>query len=116
MIYEVRGKPAILAARFTDETRAQSEPCHLADLQAGRPASGSTDIGGQLREAWISVTGDLENRQLKKSLAVANNPAARYALNVGEKEIQSPSYVWRDWTTAKQPELEESEPINTLKR
>ncbi|HKP13596.1 MAG TPA: His/Gly/Thr/Pro-type tRNA ligase C-terminal domain-containing protein, partial [Blastocatellia bacterium] len=73
-------------------------------------------LARQLREAGVSVVVDLENRKLKKSLAVANTLAARYALIVGDDEIQSGSYVLRDMTTGEQQKLEESQLIDTLKR
>jgi histidyl-tRNA synthetase len=47
---------------------------------------------------------------------VANNLNARYALIVGEDEIQSGSYLLRDMTTGEQQKLEETDLINTLKR
>jgi histidyl-tRNA synthetase len=59
---------------------------------------------------------DAQIKRLKKSLAVANNLAARYALIVGEDEIQSGSYRLRDMITGEQQKLEESELINILKQ
>jgi histidyl-tRNA synthetase len=89
MIHQVRGTLDILLARFANKTDAQIERGYV---------------------------GGLESRKLKKSLAVANNLAARYALNVGENEIQSGSDVLRDTATGKRQKLEESELIHTLKR
>ena len=58
---------------------------------------------------------DLEGRKLKKSLAIANNLSARYALIVGEDEIRSGVYVLRDMTTGEQQKLTESDLIDKLK-
>src|SRR5205085_3334644 len=98
---------------FGVERMALSLPESRVGLKADAPALYVAYIGDearrfsfalarQLREEGISVIVDLENRKLKKSLAVANNLAARYALIVGEDEIRSGSYVLRDMTTGEQ--------------
>lgn len=72
-------------------------------------------LARRLRQAGISTLVDLEGRKLKKSLAVANNRAARYALIVGEDEIKSGSYLLRDMQSGEQRSLGEADLIETLK-
>jgi histidyl-tRNA synthetase len=69
-----------------------------------------------LRQAGVSAVIDLEGRKLKKSLAIANSIAARYALIVGDNEIQNAAYVLRDMSTGEQRNLGEEELIATLKQ
>ena len=70
----------------------------------------------RLRQAGVSAVIDLEGRKLKKSLAIANSIAARYALIVGDNEIQNAAYVLRDMSTGEQRNLGEEELILTLMR
>jgi len=72
-------------------------------------------LAGRLRDAGISVVVDLEARKLKKSLAVANNLAARYAVIIGEDEIKTGKYALRNLETGAQVAIEENELIATLK-
>jgi histidyl-tRNA synthetase len=72
-------------------------------------------LARRLREAGISAVVDLEGRKLKKSLAVANNLAARYALIVGEDEIKSGNYSLRNMATGEQQNLNEQHLIASLK-
>lgn len=69
----------------------------------------------RLRDAGVQAVVDLEGRKLKKSLAIANNLSARYALIVGDDEIGSGVYVLRDMTTGEQQRLTESDLIDKLK-
>jgi histidyl-tRNA synthetase len=71
-------------------------------------------LARRLRGAGVSVVVDLENRKLKKSLAVANNLSARNALIVGENEIREGVYVLRDMATGEQQKLSEKELIDRL--
>jgi histidyl-tRNA synthetase len=75
----------------------------------------SFGLARRLREAGVSTVIDLEGRKLKKSLAIANSLAARYALIIGDDEISSGSYVLRDMTTGEQERLKEEELITKLK-
>lgn len=68
----------------------------------------------RLRGAGISAVVDLEGRKLKKSLAVANNLSARYALIIGEDEIREGVYVLRNMSTGEQQKLSEKELIDRL--
>lgn len=70
----------------------------------------------RLREAGIGAVVDLEGRKLKKSLAVANSLAARYALIIGDNEIDSGSYVLRNMISGEQMNLSESDLIATLRK
>src|SRR6185436_19498524 len=70
----------------------------------------------RLRQAGVSAVIDLEGRKLKKSLAIANSIRARYALIVGDDEIQKAAYVLRDMSTGEQKNLGEEELIATLKQ
>jgi len=72
-------------------------------------------LARRLREAGISTVVDLEGRKLKKSLAIANSLSARYALIIGEDEIEKSSYVLRDMTTGEQRSLGEQELIAILR-
>ena len=72
-------------------------------------------LARRLRDAGFSVVVDLEGRKLKKSLAVANNLGARYALIAGDDEINSGAYVLRDMASGEQKNLRESELIELLK-
>jgi histidyl-tRNA synthetase len=71
-------------------------------------------LGRRMRESGISTIIDLEGRKLKKSLAIANNLAARFAVIIGEDEMRSGAYVLRDMTTGEQKTLSESDLISTL--
>jgi histidyl-tRNA synthetase len=70
----------------------------------------------RLRETGIGAVVDLEGRKLKKSLAVANSLAARYALIIGDNEIESGSYVLRNMISGEQMNLPESDLIATLRK
>jgi histidyl-tRNA synthetase len=70
----------------------------------------------RVREAGINAVVDLEGRKLKKSLAIANSLAARYALIIGDSEIDSSTYVLRDMTTGEQQSLMESDMIAILRK
>jgi histidyl-tRNA synthetase len=72
-------------------------------------------LARRLRAAGLSLVVDLEGRKLKKSLAVANNLGARYALIAGDDEINSGAYVLRDMSSGEQKQLRESELIEFLK-
>jgi histidyl-tRNA synthetase len=74
----------------------------------------SFSLARKLREAGVSTVVDLEGRKLKKSLAVANSLGARYALIVGDDEINRGSYVLRDMSTGEQKTLEVDDLISTL--
>jgi histidyl-tRNA synthetase len=81
-----------------------------------RARAHSFALAGRLREAGIGTVVDLEGRKLKKALAIANNIGARYALIVGDDEIDKGSYVLRDMTTGEQKNLGDEELIPTLTR
>jgi histidyl-tRNA synthetase len=72
-------------------------------------------LARRLRESGVSAVVDLEGRKLKKSLAIANNLAARFALIVGEDEIKSGNYSLRDMASGEQQNLSEQHLIATLK-
>ncbi len=72
-------------------------------------------LARRLRKAGVSVVVDLENRKLRKSLAIANSLGARHSIIVGEDEIKSGSYKLRDMATGEQKSLGEAELIATLK-
>ena len=64
-------------------------------------------LARRLREAGVGTVVDLEGRKLKKSLAIANSIGARYALIVGDDEIDKGSYALRDMSTGEQLNTEE---------
>src|SRR5713226_8443321 len=72
-------------------------------------------LARRLREAGISTVVDLEGRKLKKSLAIANSLSARYALIIGEDEIEKRSYVVRDMNKGEERRLGEQDLIATLR-
>lgn len=72
-------------------------------------------LARRLREAGISAVVDLEGRKLKKSLAIANSLNARFALIVGDDEIDKGGYVLRDMTTGEQRNLGEEDLIAELR-
>lgn len=75
----------------------------------------SFDLARRLRAAGIRTVIDLENRKLKKSLAVGNSLNALYSLIVGEDEIRSGNYVLRDMKSGEQINLPEESLIEKLK-
>jgi histidyl-tRNA synthetase len=74
----------------------------------------SFGLASRLRGAGVSTVVDLEGRKLKKALAVANSLGSRYALIVGESEIQSGSFVLRRMDTGEQRNLSEVELVGEL--
>jgi len=74
----------------------------------------SFGLASRLRAAGISTLVDLEGRKLKKALAVANSLGSRYALIVGESEIQSGTFTLRSMDTGEQKNLTEAELIELL--
>ncbi|MEK6325808.1 MAG: histidine--tRNA ligase [Acidobacteriota bacterium] len=74
------------------------------------------ELARRLRETGISIVVDLEGRKLRKALAIANSLAARYALIIGDDEIDKGAYVLKDMTTGQQTNLGEEELIATLKK
>ncbi|HVF92607.1 MAG TPA: histidine--tRNA ligase [Blastocatellia bacterium] len=110
---------------FGVERMAMSMPESSFDYRADAPALFVTYIGEEarrfsfalatrLRGEGISVVVDLEGRKLKKALAVANNLGSRYALIIGESEIQSGSFVLRMMDSGEQRNLSEAELIEEL--
>jgi histidyl-tRNA synthetase len=79
-----------------------------------RARTHSLALTRRLRQAGVSAVIDLEGRKLKKSLAIANSIAARYALIIGDDEIDKAAYVLRDMSTGEQRTLGEQELLNTL--
>jgi len=71
-------------------------------------------LARRLREAGISTVVDLEGRKLKKALAIANSIGARFALIIGDNEIDSGNYVLRDMTSGEQRNLTEQDLIAAL--
>jgi histidyl-tRNA synthetase len=74
----------------------------------------SFGLARRLRAAGIATVVDLEGRKLKKSLAIANNLKARFALIIGDNEIDSRSYVLRDMQSGEQRTLDEPRLIESL--
>jgi histidyl-tRNA synthetase len=71
-------------------------------------------LARRLREAGLSTVVDLEGRKLKKALAIANSIGARFALIIGDNEIDSGSYLLRDMTSGEQRNLSEQDLIAAL--
>jgi len=112
---------------FGVERMIMSLPESVADLTKrvptvfvayiGERARGhSFSLAGRLREAGIATVVDLEGRKLKKSLGIANSLSARYALIVGDDEIDKGSYVLRDMATGEQTHFGEPDLIATLRK
>jgi histidyl-tRNA synthetase len=101
------------------ERLVMSMPEDAVDLKSGSPVLYIAYIGQpardysfalarRLRDAGISVVVDLENRKLKKQLAVADSLQVRYTLIVGDDELQKGAFVLRNMETGEQSELPES--------
>lgn len=73
-------------------------------------------LATRLRRAGVGTVIDLEGRKLKKALAAANSLGSRYALIVGDDEIDQSTYVLRDMISGEQQNLKEEELISRLKR
>jgi len=71
-------------------------------------------LARRLRAAGIATVVDLEGRKLKKSLAIANNLKASFALIIGDNEIDSGSYVLRNMQSGEQTTLDEQSLIDSL--
>jgi histidyl-tRNA synthetase len=111
---------------FGIERMVMSIPDAKVDLKGSAPVLFIAYVGDQarahsfalarrLRAAASSVVIDLEGRKLKKSLAIANNLGARYALIVGEDEIAAGAYTLRDMRTGEQKQVAEPDLINSLR-
>jgi histidyl-tRNA synthetase len=109
------------------ERLVMSMPEDAVDLKSGSPVLYIAYIGQaardysfalarRLRDAGISVVVDLENRKLKKQLAIADNLQVRYTLIVGEDELKKGAFVLRNMETGEQSELPESELSERLAR
>jgi histidyl-tRNA synthetase len=75
----------------------------------------SFGMARRLREAGISVVVDLEDRKLKKQLAIADNLAARYTVIIGDDELQKGEVVLRDMKTGDQRSISESDLASLLR-
>jgi histidyl-tRNA synthetase len=95
------------------DLKAASPKLYIAYIgQAARDYSFA--MARRLREAGISVVVDLEGRKLKKQLAAADNLSARYALIVGDDELQKGAFVLRDMASGEQAEIVESDLVRRL--
>jgi histidyl-tRNA synthetase len=94
--------------------RSAEAPAVFIAYIGDEPRRHSFALARRLREAGLSVVVDLEARKLKKSLAVANNLAAPYALIIGDDEIASGSYKLRNMTSGQEEQLREPELIRRL--
>jgi histidyl-tRNA synthetase len=98
-----------------DSARSLSETTSLFIAYIGeRARDHSFALARRLREAGISTVVDLEGRKLKKALAIANSIGARFALIIGDNEIDSGNYVLRDMTSGEQRNLTEQDLIAAL--
>ena len=125
---EILGGPATKGFGFAlgIERLVLSMPHDIVDANSESPALYVAYIGNEvrdhsfglarrLREGGIATVIDLESRKLKKSLAVANTLAAKYALIIGEDEMKSGRYTLRDMRTGEQSSLTLDELIDRLK-
>jgi histidyl-tRNA synthetase len=106
----------IMSLPEASSVRGEGVPTLFVAHIGERARAHSFALARRLREAGISSITDLEGRKLKKSLAIANSVGARYALIVGDNEVDSGSYVLRDMASGEQKNLGEQELIDTLRK
>jgi histidyl-tRNA synthetase len=95
------------------DLRAEAPTLYIAYL-GDEARKHSFALARRMRESGISTIVDLEGRKLKKSLAVANNLAARFTVIIGDDEIKSGAYALRDMSSGEQRNLSEEDLISTL--
>ncbi len=71
----------------------------------------SVSLATQLRKAGLSVVFDFTERKMKKAMSMASQARARFALIVGENEIESRRYALKNLATAEQQALDIGEII-----
>jgi histidyl-tRNA synthetase len=75
----------------------------------------SAGLAAQLRKAGLSVIFDFTERKMKKAMSMASEARARFALIVGENEIESGRYALKNLQTAEQQALTVDAIINQVK-
>jgi histidyl-tRNA synthetase len=97
----------VLALQETAGSAAQIPDAYIAPLGPGMNAE-SARLARELRREKIIVELGDENFRLKKSLETASKLAARFALIVGENEVQSGEFALKNLTTGEQIKLPRS--------
>ncbi len=91
----------VLALQETAGAAAEIPDAYIAPLGAGMNAE-SARLARELRQDGIIVELGDENFRLKKSLETASKLAARFAIIVGENEIQSGEFALKNLATGEQ--------------
>jgi histidyl-tRNA synthetase len=69
----------------------------------------------KLRAIGVSATMDLGGRSMKAQMKEANRENARYTLIVGESELESGKFTWRDMKNSTEESLDWSHILNKLR-
>ncbi len=72
------------------------------------------ELSRDLRRAGVSVVIDLEERKLKKSMALADKLKARQVLIIGEDELAKGAYILRNMTSGEQQSIPDADLVERL--
>lgn len=104
-----------LSENAAKSARAQSQPdiflVHLGEAGKAHCITLST----QLRAAGLAVIFDFAERKMKKAMSMASEAGAKYAVIVGDNEIESGMYACKNLATGEQKNLDINSIISTVK-
>ena len=107
----------VLSLSEAEATRARaiSRPdIYLVHL--GEPAKAHcAKLSTLLRSAGLSVIFDFSERKMKKAMSMASDAGARYAVIVGDNEIESGMYACKNLATGEQKHLDINSIITLVK-
>jgi len=89
------------ARRAREQNRPDISLVHLGEAAKSHCAVLST----RLREAGLAVIFDFAERKMKKAMSMASEAGARYAVIVGDNEIESGMYACKNLSTGEQKQL-----------
>ena len=72
-------------------------------------------LSTQLRTAGLAVVFDFAERKMKKAMSMASEAGAKYAVIVGDNEIESGMYAFKNLATGEQKHLDINSIISTVK-
>ena len=98
-----------------ERARSRESPDIFLVHLGERAKAHSAGLATRLRKAGLSVIFDFTERKMKKAMSMASEARARFALIVGENEIESGSYALKDLRTAEQQALTVDAIINQVK-
>lgn len=105
----------VLALQETAGTAAQIPDVYIAPLGAGMNTQ-SAALARELRRDGIIVELGDERFRLKKSLETASKLSARFALIVGENEVQSGNFALKNLATGEQVTIARTELVRLLSK